>query len=120
VEQENLPRLNGPQGQSAQVLSMCQALQSLLTPVNLSIEMLELTGRGNWHAELDTGASIELGRGMEDEVKERAVRFVGTLAQVTSRYGRTAAALEMADLRHKDGYAIRLRGVSTVQTEQQK
>jgi cell division protein FtsQ len=57
---------------------------------------------------------------MEDEVKERAIRFVGTLSQVTSRYGRTVAALEMADLRHKDGYAVRLRGVSTVQAEQQK
>jgi cell division protein FtsQ len=33
---------------------------------------------------------------------------------VTARYGRTASALESADLRHQDGYAIRLRGVSTL------
>jgi cell division protein FtsQ len=33
---------------------------------------------------------------------------------VTSRYGRQASAIESADLRHENGYAIRLRGVSTV------
>jgi cell division protein FtsQ len=33
---------------------------------------------------------------------------------VTSRYGRKSDALETADLRHKDGYALRLRGVSTL------
>jgi cell division protein FtsQ len=33
---------------------------------------------------------------------------------VISRYGRQASAIEAADLRHENGYAIRLRGVSTV------
>ena len=37
-------------------------------------------------------------------------RFVQTLPQITSRY---RTALLSADLRHQDGYAVRLRGVST-------
>jgi cell division protein FtsQ len=38
---------------------------------------------------------------------------VQTLTQVTSRYSRRPEALISADLRHGDGYAIRLRGVGT-------
>jgi cell division protein FtsQ len=114
VEQDALPRLSGPSGQSALVLAVYQALQPLFEGFDLSIDQLELTGRGGWRAQLDSGALIELGRGTQDEVVERSRRFLATLPQVTSRYGRTAVALESADLRHQDGYAIRLRGVSTL------
>ena len=120
VDQDELPRLDGPQGQSTQVLAMYRALQPLFERLELSIEELELTGRGSWRAKLDTGASIELGRGTEDEVAARTQRFLGTLTQVASRYGRTVTALEAADLRHQEGYAVRLRGVSTVLSEAQK
>ncbi|MDP1655561.1 MAG: cell division protein FtsQ/DivIB [Hylemonella sp.] len=120
VEQDELPRLDGPQGQSAQALAMYRALQPLFEKVDLSIEELDLTGRGSWRAKLDTGAQIELGRGTEEEVVARTQRFLGTMTQVTSRYGRTVTSLESADLRHQEGYAIRLRGVSTVLPEAQK
>jgi cell division protein FtsQ len=53
---------------------------------------------------------VELGRGSEAELLARTERFVRTLAQATSRWH---APLEYADLRHADGYAVRLRGVST-------
>jgi len=114
VEQDVLPRLNGPKEQSAQVLSMYRALQPLFESSGMPIELFELTGRGNWRTQLDTGAVIELGRGMEEEVVARTRQFLGTLTQVTSRYGRTASALESADLRHELGYALRLKGVSTL------
>lgn len=120
VEQEELPHLSGPQGQSAQVLAMYQALQPKFEALELSIEELDLTGRGSWRAKLDTGAEIELGRGSDDEVLARAERFLQTMTQVTSRYGRTVAAVESADLRHQGGYAIRLRGVTTVLPEATK
>lgn len=120
IEQENLPHLDGPQGQSAQVLAMYRTLQPLFAGVDLTLDQLELTGRGSWRAELDTGAVVELGRGAEDEVAERARHFVRTLTQVTSRYGRTASALVSADLRHGQGYAIRLQGVSTLVPDRQK
>ena len=60
--------------------------------------------------ELDTGASVQLGRGGEDEVAARSERFLRTLGQVTGRFQRD---LEYADLRHADGYAVRLRGITT-------
>ena len=71
---------------------------------------LHLSGRGSWRVELDNGATVELGRGSEDEVLARSERFVRTVSQVTGRYRQP---LLYADLRHTDGYAVRLRGVST-------
>lgn len=117
VEQEALPQLAGPQGQAAQVLAMYRALQPMFERMALSIEELTLTGRGSWRAKLDVGAEVELGRGTEEEVVARTQRFLGTLTQVTSRHGRTVSALASVDLRHQQGYAIRLRGVSTVGPE---
>ena len=113
VEQDDLPRLKGPEGQSVQVLQMYRAVKPLFELLDLAIEQLGLSAHGSWNAELDSGALIELGRGSEQEVVERTRRFVQTLTQVTSRYNRRADALVSADLRHGDGYAVRLRGVTT-------
>ena len=113
VEQDVLPRLNGPDGQSAEVLAMYEALEPMFAHMDLSMNTLELSGRGNWSAKLETDARIELGRGTVDEVSARAQRFLKTLTQITTRYGRPVSAIESADLRHENGYAIRMRGVST-------
>lgn len=113
VDSDDLPRLAGPEGQSREVLAMHQALLPLLEPLDLRVARLALTARGSWNVELDTGATIELGRGTPEDVTARAQRFAQTLTQVTSRYGRTPEALLAADLRHADGYALRLRGVAT-------
>ncbi len=114
VDQDALPRLRGPQGQAGAMWAMYQALQSRFESMEMMIEQLELTNRGGWRARLDGGAVIELGTGAMAEVLERTDRFLQTLTQVSSRYGRTVQALETADLRHKDGYAIRLSGVITL------
>jgi cell division protein FtsQ len=68
----------------------------------------------------DKGAQLELGRGTQQEVGEQVQMFLRTLSQVTARYGRTPTALAAADLRHKDGYALRLKGVSTVEADPRK
>lgn len=115
VEHDDLPRLAGPDGQAAQVLAMYRAVTPLFQAVDLAVEELALTGRGSWQVVLDTDATVELGRGDAAEVGARAQRFVQTLTQVTSRYGRRPEALVAADLRYGDGYAVRLRGVGTVE-----
>lgn len=114
LEQVDLPRLSGPDGQSALVLAMYRELRGVLQPLDLAVEQLHLSGRGGWHAVLDNGAALELGRGTPQDVVARTQRFVATLTQVASRYGRRVNALEFADLRHNDGYALRLRGLSTL------
>ena len=86
-----------------------------LQTLGLPLAGLELTGRGSWRALLKSGVDIELGRGTAEEVLARVDRMTSTLAQVASRYGRRVDALESADLRHENGYALRLRGVSTLE-----
>jgi cell division protein FtsQ len=117
---DSLPRLDGPTGQAGQVLGMYRVLQPLFAPYELSIDALTLSGRGSWRAVLDTGAAIELGRGQSEEVAARTQRFLVTVAPVARQYGRTAASVEGADLRHNEGYALRLRGVTTVVTDPKK
>lgn len=120
VDQDDLPRLNGPDGQAPQVLAMYQTLQPQFDSMNMALEQIELSGRGGWRARFDAGAVVELGAGSVDDVLARTQRFLQTLTQVTSRYGRTPDALASADLRHQDGYAIRLAGVTTVTADEQK
>lgn len=120
VDQESLPRLNGPEGQSAEVLAMFRTLAPQFATMEMPLEQLELTGRGSWRARLDTGANLELGRGSVAEVDARVQRFLKTLTQVTSRYARPMQAVESADLRHENGYAIRLRGVTTLAADAPK
>ncbi len=110
---DDLPRLSGPEGSSAPVLAMYQALRPLFEPLELGIEELVLSGRGGWTLHLDSGAVVELGRGSNEEVLARSQRFAATLTQVTSKYGRRPEALVTADLRHATGYAVKLRGVAT-------
>jgi cell division protein FtsQ len=117
VDQDSLPMLSGPDGQSADVLAMYRAIAPLFTGMDMAVEQLDLSVRGSWSVRLDAGAEIELGRGSIDDVTARVDRFLKTLTQVVSRYGRAANAIESADLRHENGYAIRLRGVSTTQPE---
>ena len=95
-------------------------LQPLLTPLDLTLDELELTPRGGWRALLDTGATLELGSGSPAELVARTERFIKTVTQATSRYSRTMDQLASVDLRHTDGYAMRLNGVSTVNLEDVK
>jgi cell division protein FtsQ len=110
VEDDSLPIFSGPEGSAALMLAVYQRVQPALAQLDLGVTRLHLSGRGSWRAELDTGAAIELGRGNADEVAARTARFVRTLPAATQRW---RAPLEYADLRHTDGYAVRLRGVST-------
>ena len=110
VEDDALPTLTGPEGSAARMLAMAARLDGVLAPLGTRIDALALSSRGSWQATLDSSAVVEIGRGSDDEISARAARFVATLGQVTSKYRRP---LEYADLRHNDGYAVRLKGVST-------
>ena len=109
VEDDSLPQFAGPDGTSAQVLDMYRRLQPLFSGMDAEMTALRLSGRGSWKVDLDDGAAIELGRGTQDEVVERATRFIRTLPQVLEKFH---APLETADLRHAEGYAVKLKGLS--------
>jgi cell division protein FtsQ len=110
VEDEALPTFNGPEGSAAAMLALFQRVLPVLRRLDMEIEQLQQSSRGSWRALLDNGTTLEFGRGTVEEVAIRTERFVSTLPQVTERY---RTPLEYADLRHVDGYAVRLRGVTT-------
>ena len=111
VEDDGLPRLQGPDGSAPAMLAMMKRLGPVLGGRrDGDLVQLELSDRGSWRATLDKGAVIELGRGTDDAVIERTQRFVQTLPRVEARYQRP---LDSADLRHADGFAVRLKGVTT-------
>jgi len=120
LDVDKLPRLKGPDDQSDAVAQMFRVLRPLFASVDMDIDQLELTPRGGWRVLTEHGAAIELGRGTDAELVARLNLFFKTLSNVTSRYGRSSTALAGADLRHKDGYALRLRGVSTLETDNKK
>lgn len=111
VEDDALPVFDGPSGSAVQMLQMHRQLSAALAALRTDIDSLSLSGRGSWRVQLRNGASLELGRGSPDAVVERATRFVRTMPQVAARWPQQP--LEYADLRHTEGYAVRLRGVTT-------
>lgn len=115
VEDEPLPTLSAPAHatpeQAKLMLSMLYKLQPVMADMNTEIETLRLTDRGSWTVALDNDAIVELGRGDTDELVARAARFVRTLPQVRRQY---TAPLSYADLRYPQGYAVKLKGMSTM------
>jgi cell division protein FtsQ len=97
------------------MLALLKRLAPVIEPLNAGdIEQLTLSARGSWRVQFDKGAVVELGRGSEDEVIARTEHFVRTMPRVVAQYQRP---LESADLRHDQGFAVRLKGVTTtVQT----
>lgn len=104
-----LPTLAGPEGSAAAMLALYRRLAPVLGQLEQQIELLELSDRGSWRVETHSGAAIELGRGSEAQLVARTQQFVQTLAEATQKWH---APLQSADLRHSDGYAVRLRGIS--------
>jgi len=110
VEDQQLPGFSGPEGSSVQMLALYRRLALQFAAYRFEPVVLQLSGRGSWSLELDSGATVVLGRGSEDELVARSERFLRTVSQITERFQRD---LEHADLRHADGYAVRLRGITT-------
>lgn len=118
IEDENLPQFRGPEGSSSRMWAAFEPLQRALGPVGqlsggreaATIRVLQLSSKGSWTVELDSGARIELGRGEPEELVARAERFARTLPQAVRPFGRP---LLHADLRHAEGYALRLSGITT-------
>ena len=110
VEDDKLPTLSGPPGSSAAMLKLLQSLQPLFAKLGTQIDTLRLSGRGSWQADLESGAEVLLGRGTHDELVASTQRFVGTVQPMLARYQRR---MDYADLRHHNGYALKLHGVTT-------
>ena len=114
VEDEALPQLAGPNGSEAQVLRLWQSLSGLAgRDERVTVTRLELSGRGSWRATWASGAAVDLGRGTTEALTERYRQFLPHALAVARRFN---TDVQSADLRHPDGYALRLVGIGTQQT----
>lgn len=112
-EYEKLPQFIGPEGQSSLMLNVYSKLNTILMPLKVKLVKIELSPRGSWVAMLEGGAQLELGRGSIDIIAERMRQFAGTLNIVASGFNKNVTALQYADLRHANGYALKMSGITT-------
>ena len=94
-----LPQLRGPDGSAPLVVREYAAVAVVLAPVGAVTE-LRLSPRGAWHATLDSGLALALGRG---EWRPRAERFAAAWPRLTEE----ARAATYADLRYPGGFTLK-------------
>jgi cell division protein FtsQ len=121
--QVELPRLIGPTGSAARMLTFHDRLNAKLEPRSARVVNLTLSNRQEWSADLDDGMQLLLGRD-DGELWERFDRYAATAEQARSRLGQMAAVLGQpwarVDLRHNMGYAIALATETTMQNARER
>jgi cell division protein FtsQ len=113
-EYESLPQLIGPDGQGKMMLEMHKDVSKALHPLKSALKNLELNARGSWIATLEGGAHIELGRGNVVDVTDRVGKFSLSVEKMLAKLNKKSMDIQYVDLRHSDGYAMRMHGVSTL------
>jgi len=93
-----LPRLRGPEGAAAEMLREYTALAKAVAPLADPISELRLSRRGAWALVLESGLTLQLGRG---SAVSRLERFAAAWPQVS------AAKPDYVDLRYPNGFALR-------------
>ncbi|WP_180682764.1 cell division protein FtsQ/DivIB [Tepidicella baoligensis] len=112
VPADRWSELAGPADRAAQVYALYLALAPVFERMGRELDRLELNARGSWKAVLDGGTRLELGRGEPEAIVTRAQHFASTVPTLALRYGQRE--IETADLRYPNGYALRMRGVTTL------
>jgi cell division protein FtsQ len=113
-EFDQLPQLIGPDGQGKYMLDMYKNIGAFMEPLKQKLKTLELNARGSWIATLESGTHIELGRGGTVEVIDRVNKFSAGIEQTLIRLNKKPTDIQYIDLRHAEGYAIRMNGISTL------
>ena len=113
---EGMPQLIGPESQGKIMLSMYDNLSDALSPLQTKLKVLELNVRGSWIATLEGGALIELGRGNDIDVIARANMFSMGAEKMLLKLNKKVMDMQYIDLRHSEGYAMRMHGVTTLDT----
>lgn len=95
-----LPLLDGPKGESEQVMSNFRSLTELLSQRDLKLHSLLLDLRGNWVAVLNNDVRITLG---QDQIMDKMRRFMRS-------YENALAAdferVQSIDMRYSNGLAV--------------
>jgi cell division protein FtsQ len=118
LDETKLPRLSGPDNQAQQVLEMYKLLKPMAADIGIHLSSVQLSPRGSWRAVLSDRAVIELGRGQMADIISKFKGMLQTLPTAIARFNRTIKSLEHVDLRYENGYALRIKGVNSVEPAQ--
>ncbi|MDO5654249.1 MAG: cell division protein FtsQ/DivIB [Brachymonas sp.] len=111
---ENLPELSGPDAEAPQVLAAWRLLNPEFAPLHSRVVRLGLDARGSWQLQLEQDTQLVLGQGAPVDLLRRTQQFVQTVGPIVARYNRSLDDIQYADLRYPSGYALRIKGVGTV------
>jgi cell division protein FtsQ len=103
VDWKNLPLFRGPKKSQQLLMQEYQAMQELLTPLELRISHVTLDQRRAWSLALDNGMQLRLGR---NNSQERLMRFVRVYTKVLKP---RRDEIDTVDLRYTNGFAVRWR-----------
>ncbi len=95
-----LPKLRGPEGQSAIVAQRYLDIKDRLVPTGLDLREIVLDARGAWGLTLGNGIDVRLGR---RDVDERARLFLDVAANIVSS---REAEIKFVDMRYSNGFTI--------------
>jgi cell division protein FtsQ len=104
-----LPQLTGPEASAALVAARFRDFGATLARRGLAISELQLSPRASWRLKTAGKAplTIDLGRNAPEE---RLSRFVAYYARTVGALARVGTRVEYADLRYRNGFAVRVPG----------
>ena len=94
-----LPRFKGPEGAAAQMVREFPAIRGAVEPLASALTEIRLSPRGAWQVVLESGLTLDLGRG---DIHPRLVRFIAAWPQLAAQGVET----RHADLRYANGFAM--------------
>jgi cell division protein FtsQ len=100
-----LPRLRGPEGTAPAMVQEYASLAKAIAPLADPIAELRLSRRGAWTLVLESGLTLQLGRG---PATPRVERFAAAWPQLAASHP------DHVDLRYPNGFAVRKAAVLKV------
>jgi cell division protein FtsQ len=94
-----LPRFKGPDGAAAQMARELPAIRGALEPLASVVTEVRVSPRGAWQVLLESGLTLDLGRG---DIHPRLARFIAAWPQLAAQ----GVATRHADLRYANGFAL--------------
>jgi cell division protein FtsQ len=94
-----LPRFKGPEASALEMAREYPALVAAVKPLQSAIVEVRLSARGAWLVVLDSGHSLDLGRG---DIHSRLARFVAAWPKLAAQ----GLPAKHVDLRYGNGFAM--------------
>jgi cell division protein FtsQ len=105
-QQMRLPKLNGPQGQHANMLRELSRMQTWLADAELQVEQINQDQRRSWTLHMSSGLELRLGR---HDRQQRLQRFVEVF---TGKLMKQQQNIKYVDMRYTNGLAVAWKKVT--------